>query len=511
MNDLTGKKQFIKNASVSWGVHIFIVIAGFIVPRQIDHSLGAVQLGIWDLGWASVQYMTLTGFGIGSALNRYIGMYRAADDTLSMVKVTTAAFVWQIFIAFVIALISIALSVSLPYWAEIDDQHSMDQAQIVMLLLGMSLAVKMLFDYTGGVLTGYHYWWMLNGLIAFQDFSLALLMVGILLLGGDLVELSIAVVTVSVFVALTRMFLVKKYCKSAVVDFKQWDTKIAKQLLLYGVKNIVARVPQVLVFQTAAMLLVGLVNPAALALFNRGVALIRQIDVLVKKIVTMFVPITSSLLGLKRKEEAKDLLLQATLMSMCMTLPGVVVLVVFGDLILGLWMGGDYAYRPLMITLAIGSIIPIGTSGTHSVMAGFNAHGKMVFYGLVITVVILIIGSLIVQSIGWSVLTVAILCSVTWSMAKVITMPYYLRKYFNVNIIEFFVDGLLKPIIMNIPLAIILLIGREAYVYGSIGLMLLSVVIGLSITATIYWKYAIPANIQIEIKKIINKFLKRKG
>ncbi len=449
--------------------------------------------------------MTLTGFGVGSALNRYIGMYRAAGDSQLLVRITTAAFVWQTFVAVLVLLVTLGLSLSLPYWAEISDPSAMKDAQLVLFLLGLSLAIKMQFDHTGGVLTGYHLWWLLNGLIAFQDFALAILMVSILLLGGSLVHMAITVVVVSLVVTFIRFRLVKKYCPESVVDFKQWEPKLARQLLAYGVKNVVARIPQVLIFQTAAMLLVAFVNPAALALFNRGVALIRQIDVLVKKIVTMFVPITSSLIGMKKKEEARGLLIQSNQMSMCLTLPGVIVLCMFGDVILGIWMGEDYAYRPLMVSLALGAIIPIGTSGTHSVMAGFNAHGKMVVYGLLVTLCILLAGGVTIHSYEWSILSVAILCSLAWSAGKLVTMPYFLKRYFGIGYIEYFKDGILSPALKNLPLILFMAMAREFLEYGYLLLMALSMAMGFVVTGYIYWKYQFTDSMRKDVKRIIKK------
>lgn len=502
MNDLTGKELFLKNAAVSWSVHILIIIAGFIVPRQIDNSLGPVQLGIWDLGWASVQYMTLTGFGVGSALNRYIGLYRASGDSELLIKITTAAFVWQAFVAILILTITIVLSWSLPYWAKIEDPAAMSDAQIVLFLLGLSLAIKMLFDHTGGILTGYHLWWMLNGLIAFQDFILAILMVSILLIGGNLVDMAITVVFMSVVVTVIRYILVRKNCPEAVVNFKKWESKLAIQLLRYGVKNIVGRIPQVLIFQTAAMLLIAFVNPAALALFNRGVALIRQVDVLIKKIVRMFVPMTSSLIGLEKKDEARGLLIQSNQLSMCLTLPGIIILSVFGDVILGLWMGQSYAYKPLMVTLALGALIPIGTSGTHSVMAGFNAHGKMSLYGLLMTVIFLVFGGVILNFYEWSVLTVTVLCAVAWTAGKLLTLPYFLKKNFKIGYMEFFRDGMFKPVIYNLILIICFGLARELYEFEMYLFMVLSMLIGMTSTLAVYWKYLFNDEMRREILRV---------
>ena len=510
MNDKSGKRQFVLNAFVSWGVHIFIVIAGFIVPRQIDHSLGAEQLGIWDFGWSTVQYMTLTGFGVGAALNRYVSMYRAAENNLLLVRITTAAFVWQSFVAIIVLVITVTVCLTLPYWAQISSEDALRESQTVTFLLGLSLTIKMFFDYTGGVLSGYHYWWILNSLIAFQDFMLAVIMVGILLLGGDLIDLATAVVVVSCIMAISKLYLVKRFCPDVSISISQWRKSQAKELLLFGVKNLISRSNQIVLFQTAAMLLMAFVNPVALAIFNRCLALIRHIDVFLRKLITMLVPITSGLIGMKKADEARGMVIQATQLSMCLTLLGILMLCVFGDVILELWMGSDYASRTLMIILATGAIVPLGTSGSHSILAGFNAHGKMVGYTLAITITLMFVGSFIVNAIEWNVINVAVLCAIAWSFSKLITLPYYVKKNFDIGYLSYAKQVLLKPALLNVPYVSLLLIARLLYTYNQYVLMLLAVLGSALVTLLIYWKYLFTEGIRKQLANGFNDFVVKK-
>lgn len=507
MNDKSGKRQFVLNAFVSWGVHIFIIIAGFIVPRQIDRSLGAEQLGIWDFGWSTVQYMTLTGFGVGAALNRYVSMYRAADDNVLLVRVTTTAFVLQAFLAIIVLLITIGICLTLPYWAQINGEDALHESQVVTFLLGVSLTIKMLFDYTGGVLSGYHYWWILNSLIAFQDFMLAVVMVGILLLGGDLIDLATAVVVVSCVIAVARLYLARRFCSEAAIDYTQWRKSQAKELLLFGIKNLVSRSNQIVLFQSAAMLLIAFVGPTALALFNRCLALIRHIDVFLRKLISMLVPITSGLIGMKKADEAKRMLIQATQLSMCLTLLGIMLISIFGDIILELWMGSDYASRTLMIILATGAIVPLGTSGSHSILAGFNLHGKMVLYTLVLTITFMIVGSFIVDAVEWNVINVAILCAFSWSFSKILTLPYYVKKNFGIGYLSYARQVAVKPLLLNIPYMILLFIARVLYSKDQFALMSMVAIGSFVVTMLIYWKYLFTQGIREQLYKGFNDFI----
>jgi len=221
----------------------------------------------------------------------------------------------------------------------------------------------------------------------------------------------------------------------------------------------------------------------------------------------MLVPITSGLIGMKKADEAKRMVIQATQLSMCLTLLGIVMLCVFGDVILELWMGSDYASRTLMVILATGAIVPLGTSGSHSILAGFNAHGKMVGYTLAITITFMFVGSFVVNAIEWNVINVAVLCALAWSFSKLITLPYYVKKSFDIGYLTYARQVLIKPFLLNVPYASLLVIARVLYSHGQFILMLLAVVGSALVTLPIYWRYLFTEGIRKQLSKGFNDFV----
>src|SRR6476469_9566988 len=76
-DDLTGRDRFVWNVLASWAGHFVFIIAGFIMPRQIDRYVGQVGLGVWDFGWTAVNYFFIAQIGVGVSVNRYVARYRA--------------------------------------------------------------------------------------------------------------------------------------------------------------------------------------------------------------------------------------------------------------------------------------------------------------------------------------------------------------------------------------------------------------------------------------------------
>jgi O-antigen/teichoic acid export membrane protein len=491
LGDLSGKNLFFKNAVVSWTMQILVVIAGFIVPRQIDRTLGPEELGIWDLGWATVRYMAVTGMGVASALNRYVGLYRASNDSYNLMKVATAAYVWQHFVALVVVLISLLVSLSLPYWANISDPEALYRAQVVLFLLGFSLAIKMMFDYAGGIMTGYHLWWMHNSLFAVQDFILALAFLLALFFGGTLYSLAIIVVVVSFLVGLVRVYLIKRHCSEVKINLKEYSNSTSFDLLKFGLKNFVSNLSSLLVFQTAAVLLVAFVNPIALAIFNRSMALVKQLNVLILKVATMFVPMTSSLIGMEQKEEANQMLIKVSFSGMCLTLPPTIVLFIFGDIVVDFWMGGDYTNKLLIQILTIGSIIPLASTGVYTVLAGFNRHGRISLASLWVTILSIVVMIPICHYYGWSVITVAALTAVAWTSGSVFPIPFYLKKDFTISASAFLYSFFVKPILINLPIIAAFFVCRLFYDKAEYWYAALFGLIGSGLSLAVVWFFVI--------------------
>ena len=74
--DGAGRDRLIRNVLSSWGGHIVFIVAGFLMPRMMDHYVGQRLLGVWDLGWSIVSYFELAQIGMGSSVNRFVAKYR---------------------------------------------------------------------------------------------------------------------------------------------------------------------------------------------------------------------------------------------------------------------------------------------------------------------------------------------------------------------------------------------------------------------------------------------------
>ena len=137
--DLTGRDRMAKNVLASWAGHFVFLIAGFILPRLMDRSLGQAALGVWDFAWSVVAYFGLVHAGIGSSVSRYVAQYRAKGDVEGLRCAVSSVWCVLLVAAVLIAALSVATSALIPRIAGDRLGAFASEAGWVVLLLGVAM------------------------------------------------------------------------------------------------------------------------------------------------------------------------------------------------------------------------------------------------------------------------------------------------------------------------------------------------------------------------------------
>ena len=508
--DLTGQSQFFKNVYVAWFMQVFVMVAGFIVPRQIDINLGAASLGIWDFGWATARYLAMTNMGMAGALTRYSGLYRAENNFEKLNKAYIAVFIWQTLVALIALAASFALALNIESLVDLS-AHELIEAKWVMILLGGSIAVSMWTSSMRGLLAGYHRWDIQHTLNGLHDFFIAIAIL-ILLSFFDvgLVHLAAVVLIAAILLSLFRYYYVRKICVEVKLNLGSWSFKEAKKMLVFGGKLTLSDLPQLILFQSIAIIIAAASGPVILAVFNRGVALVRICERLIRRTAETYTPIVSSMIGLDKKDRAKEFLIESTCLSMALTLPMIMGLVFLGDFVLELWMGADYRDWSMLTVMALGSLLPIAFRGPVCVLKGLNAIGRLSMAMLLATLFSLSVSAVIVNTFyQWNTFTAAAVLSVSWTFGSALVVPIYIYLRYSISIFKFLCEGVLYPVIACLPLAGFLFLARVELYANNWASAALACLFGGIVTLTIYVWWVFPDHISSKITGIFNYLLRK--
>lgn len=405
--DITGRRQLGRNVLSSWLSYLAFVVFGFIMPRAIDGAVGQAALGVWDLSWTFVSYLSLAMIGIGSSVNRYVARYRASGDVLALCRVTSSVIAIQILIAGCVLLLTVAIAIVVPrlFGEQLGDEAV--TARWVVLLLGSALSVQMAFDAYRGILTGCHRWGIYNALNAGSYSIAASGMLIVLASGGGLKEIAAVHLAITVITELVRVRLAKHVCPEINFKLRYINRADIKKVVNFGVHSILLGLPRIITIQTVNIIVVAQLGPGALAVLARPLALVAHISTLVSKFSGVLTPTVSSLQGGGQKDELKTFAITAMRVGWIITVLPLTFLMVLGDRVIDLWMGPGYVNWKVMVILAAGSLLPVSQSALIRILVGLNEHGRVAKIGVGLAAVTLVIGLALATISGWDLVVAA--------------------------------------------------------------------------------------------------------
>jgi O-antigen/teichoic acid export membrane protein len=293
--DTSGRDRMAWNVVASWTGHGVFIVAGFVMPRFIDHTIGQEALGIWDFAWSLVSYFGLAEIGVGSSVGRYAARHRAAGDTAGLNRVVSSAMGAQLAAALIVLLLTAGVSLSLPaLFGDRLGAYTAIAAPVV-ACLGAGLALQIAFDVYHGVIVGCHRWDLHNAINAGSYAATVTAMIATVLLGGGLRGLAAANLCGVVVAELTRRAVAYRICPELHLTRAAVDWTQLRGMIGFGLKSSVASVSRLVLFQGVSLIVASHLGPAALALYARPNALVRHAETLLNKFANILTPMASSL------------------------------------------------------------------------------------------------------------------------------------------------------------------------------------------------------------------------
>ena len=191
MTSTAAQGQITRGLGVSWVAQFIQIAAGFIVPRWIDHGLGRETLGVWDLGWSFVSYLTLLEAGIGCSVNRHVALYRAEGDTAGVNRVVSSVATVQRGVSLIILGLTALIAVTLPHYLRGQPASLLHDGRLVVIILGLSVALSLSGSIYTGVLSGCHRWVTHHSIYASTNLLSVIGMCAVLKLGFGIVALAV--------------------------------------------------------------------------------------------------------------------------------------------------------------------------------------------------------------------------------------------------------------------------------------------------------------------------------
>ena len=490
-DDRTGQDRLVRNVIASWAGHLVFIIAGFVMPRQIDLTIGQVGLGVWDFGWTAVNYFYLAQIGVGVSINRYVARYRAAHNVEGLSRLISSAFLLQSTAA-VIVLGLTALSVKfLPFFFADRLAGETETAAWVIGLLGISVAIRMAIQAFSGVVTGCHRWDLHNFLNASAYAVTVYAMLVVLWRGYGLVGISAAYVGGTILNEVARVALAFRVCPELRVSISRARWSEARELLAFGAKLSSLEMVGIVVTQLKSMLVLSQIGIGSLAVYSRLTALIRHTESIAAKYSQPLTPTASSLQGSGRHVEVRELVMSSTRFAAYLVWPILIGLAIAGDDVLRLWMGPQYDPTLVLTLMALGSLFPLSQQPMLTILVGLNLHGRFAYIQSVGALFGLAASLIVIRWLHWDLLGFAA-ASILASNFAAFWIAFDTCRQLEIPLGEYVYRSYAGPLACAMPFALSLLI--VATIFAGRPALTLSVclVVGTIVLLPLYWRVAPP-------------------
>jgi O-antigen/teichoic acid export membrane protein len=305
--------------------------------------------------------------------------------------------------------------------------------------------------------------------------------------GGGLIALGLSFLGTSIFTETLRTYFARRVYGDRFLVWSAVDRRMLKKMVLFGIKTNVGSLPVLLVVQTVSLILASVSGPAALAIYTRPLSLTRHAQAIVVKFADILTSTTAGLHGLAREAEIREFFITGTRSAFAITLPLLLIVAMYGDVMVRVWMGDGYVDPLLAPLLAAGMLLPYANAAGMRILIGLNAHGRIAILSITASSIMMIIGVAIAFAVGWSPRTAAVVCGVSLTAGPGIIVPLGACRRLKVGIIDYLKRVFALPIACNLVFAAIIAIPRLHTARPSVAESLLAILVGGAVLAALYW------------------------
>jgi Na+-driven multidrug efflux pump len=433
------------NAGSNWVGMLVAAVVGLVLFRTIRHNLGA-SFGVWALLSTGLRYPMILERAFSLSTNRFVAFYR--ENIEQMNRFVSASFGILVGLALIIVAAAVLLSFFVSDIFTAITSESAREAQITCILVGVTLALRIVGATFGGALRGYQYHTRSNA-VAITAYLLRLVLtLGILALWKSMIAVQLAF-AMAAAVSVLLMFSV---ARKSIDGFKIVVSKIGKNTireLFRHTGHATARSGSMVFMFSTLVLIVGKVGSAEdvevyviaslIPSFIRGLLAGTQ---------NVFLPVITSLNSSGQTERVKAVIKKGTHISSALACGLLILLFVFTREVLAIWFEEAVpSGTVLVMRVLIISVLSRGFFGIWLPSLAGIGHLR----GLTIAAITTAVGAIIIEVILLQgIVSVPMAASIALVVALWVYMgiwlPLYGLRKLGIQPYEYLKDSLSQPL-----------------------------------------------------------------
>ncbi|MGD8787808.1 MAG: MATE family efflux transporter, partial [Phycisphaerales bacterium] len=422
------------------------------------------------------------------AINRLAAFYRS--DIKQVNRFVSASFIIMAGLAGLTVIATILLSYVIPnMFSAITEEFARD-ARITCILVGVTLAIKMLEATFSGALQGYQYYTSYNIVVIISNLFRAVLTIGLLMVWKNIIAFQSALGITALTSAVLMYLTAKKSITGLSIDIRQINKNSLQELWQYTSHSLARSGSSIFMFSTMA-LLVGwkgtAANVAAYDLAQRIPSFVRSF---LASTQVVFLPAVSDLWAKGRVDAIKSVIKKGARISSVLACAIVILLIIFTERILLIWLPDGApemtvrVMQILMISVLFGGLFEIWLPA----LVGMGHLRGLTIASITSALIAILMALIFIVKKFVSVPMAPALALTAVLLVKTgIWLPLYGLRKLGIGIYEYLKESLYQPLAASmVSIAAILILNnilQRFHIHWSATFTLSIIILTISFTA----------------------------
>ncbi|MFH4965340.1 oligosaccharide flippase family protein [Gaetbulibacter sp. M235] len=431
-------------------VTIFLTnVVGLLLTPFIIRSLGSAEYGLYTMIGALIGYMSVLDFGLNNTVVRFVAKYKAESDKQGEENFLAHSFIMYMCISLLVIIVGGILYFNLEYlYGDTLTPDQIGKAKIMMLVLIFNLALSLPGGAFRGICSGYEEFVLPKLVNIIRYIVRSLLVVAILLYGGDSISLVILDTIMNLIIISINIYIVIKLLRVR-IKMHTYDKKLFINILGFSLWLFVFAIVQQLRWQFGQLIIGAFYTTSIVAIYAVGITLGNYYGAFSGAIAGVFLPraIQMTVKNIPKKQ-LTDTFIKISRIILFVLLYILGAFIIVGKDFVFYWVGEEYnmAYYYAIIIM-IGLTPTLSQGFANNIL---EAKQLLRYRGLLLlflTVTGTVISIYLVRNYG--VISMILVTVFFLLLERILMIPYYIKNA-NLDMLRYY-----KEIF---PLSIIILV-----------------------------------------------------
>jgi O-antigen/teichoic acid export membrane protein len=473
------RKIVIMNAGSNWMSQFVNAVIVFIFIRIIPHSLGWESYGVWALLSTGLRYPMILENAFSLSTNRFVAFYH--NDSEELNRYVSASFL----ILFLLSVLTITSAILLSFFvSDIFTAITNDlafEAQITCILVGMTLAMKILEAAFSGALMGYQYHTRYNSIASAANVFRFIITVIALRYWQSMIAVQLAFASSASVSLISVFYVTRKSIPGFKINILKVRKRTIRELFRYT-GHATARSGSMIFMYSTLALLIGKVGSAEnVSVYDIASRISGFINGLLAGAQNVFLPAVTKLFADRQVEKIKAVIKKGTNISSIITCAILIMLFIYAKEILQFLLKEMYLPQmvPVLQVMML-SVVPRGFFGIWiPSLAGMGHLREMTITALSAVAGAVALELILLKGIVRVPMAPAIAQMVALWGYMGIWLPFYGLYKCNVPLYEYIKSSLLGPLKATVTAVVILLILNNVVPPDSVHWMIMFLISGI--------------------------------